>query len=150
MKSNRDAKFAIGRPSDNLNLRVVNYMPFRAKCMNNLKQQLGISNMQQQILPIATSKDKAVDELGLGLGLGLCMKKQLVMLARGEKLPMAYSLSFSPLPSTQWYVLKAGPLISLNKRANVIVPNLPLQWCPDAVISKSRTDHNCTCIEDSA
>ncbi len=37
-------------------------MPFRAKCMNNLKQQLGISNMQQQILPIATSKDKAADE----------------------------------------------------------------------------------------
>ena len=56
MKINRDAKFSIVRPSENLNFKVINYMPFRAKCINNLKEQLGIFNIQQQLLPIASSR----------------------------------------------------------------------------------------------
>lgn len=70
------------------------------------------------------------------------MKKQLVMLANGEKLPLDYTATFNPLPSA---------LVSLNgmpnkgnksnstdflesKKSGVIVTAFLSQWRPESVV----------------
>lgn len=43
VKINKDAKFAVVRPSKELMERISNFMPFRAKCLNNLKNHLAMN-----------------------------------------------------------------------------------------------------------
>lgn len=68
MKINREAKFAIVRPSEHLMDKTTNYMPFRPKCIiSNLKQKLDVERTKPQPLPTPTSKDAVADE-----NTGLC------------------------------------------------------------------------------
>ena len=62
MKINRDAKFAVVRPSEELMERISNFMPFRAQCINNLKLHLGIQKEQASPVPQATSRDIVADQ----------------------------------------------------------------------------------------
>ena len=54
MKINRDAKFAVVRPSPE---KISNFMPFHTKCLNNLKNHLGMEKQPVKSLLFATSRD---------------------------------------------------------------------------------------------
>lgn len=60
MKINRDAKFAVVRPPDMME-KIANFMPFRAKCLNNLKQHLSMEREQVKTLPISNRRDCIAD-----------------------------------------------------------------------------------------
>ena len=238
MKINRDAKFAIVRPSDGLIDKMANYMPFRAGCMNNLKHHLGLGNARPTTLPIPTSRDRIADDNikamldhikeskmlpdseeneGLQNFLSgvraspeqaqdllhfrtigqqeyeahisyrilrtpstddaphrkkslktfttttsarqrnkqvererkihnICMKKQMVMLARGDTLPVDYTTTFNPLPAALIDPVTGSRPYKGSKckttdfletrysRSKVIVHTLPPQWHPEAVL----------------
>ena len=51
MKINRDAKFAVVRPTEELMERISNFMPFRAQCIHNLKLHLGLQMEQVSLYP---------------------------------------------------------------------------------------------------
>ena len=59
MKINRDAKFAVIRPSEELMERISNFLPFCAQCINNLKLHLGLEKEDASPVPKATSRDIA-------------------------------------------------------------------------------------------
>ena len=61
MKINKDAKFAVVRPSQDMMEKTANFMPFRAKCLNNLKHHLSMEREQVKTLPISTSRDHIAD-----------------------------------------------------------------------------------------
>ena len=61
MKINKDAKFAVVRPSPDIMENIANFMPFRAKCLNNLKHHLSMERNQTTTLPISTSRDRIAD-----------------------------------------------------------------------------------------
>ena len=61
MKINKDAKFAVVRPSPDIMENIANFMPFRAKCLNNLKHHLSMERNQTTTLPISTSQDRIAD-----------------------------------------------------------------------------------------
>ena len=61
MKINKDAKFAVVRPSQDMMETTANFMPFRAKCLNNLKHHLSMEREQVTTLSISTSRDRIAD-----------------------------------------------------------------------------------------
>lgn len=61
MKINKDAKFAAVRPSPEMMEKISNFMPFRTKCLNNLKHHLGMEKQPVKSLPMATSQDRTAN-----------------------------------------------------------------------------------------
>ena len=60
MKINKDAKFAVVRPSEEM-MEISNFTPFHAKCLNNLKQHLRMKKQPSKTLPTSTSRDRVAD-----------------------------------------------------------------------------------------
>lgn len=59
---NKDSKYAVVRPSPDMMEKIANFMPFRSKCLNNLKRQLSMEKQPiDTTLPIATSRDRIAD-----------------------------------------------------------------------------------------
>ena len=59
---NMDSKYAVVRPSPDMMEKIANFMPFRSRCLNNLKRQLGMEKQPvDTTLPIATSRDRIAD-----------------------------------------------------------------------------------------
>ena len=235
MKINKDAKFSVVRPSKELMEKISNFMPFRSKCLNNLKYHLTMDEKPPQTLPVSTSRDRTAkgniqsmldlmeecdmlptspDNLGLLNNLSntpatpeqthdllnfrkigqadfeahvnyrilrtpstdaprrrkrlqtftsikatrkklkqidrdwkiqqMCMKKQLVMLASGKKLPQDCGSNFIPRPCalvsaeglpTKGNKSKATDFFeTCYKQVGVIVSAFPNSWTPDSVI----------------
>ena len=59
MKINKDAKLAVIRPSKEKMQSIANYLPFRAKCINNLKDQILASKKKNATV---TTRDKVIEE----------------------------------------------------------------------------------------
>ena len=235
MKINKDAKFSVVRPSKELMEKISNFMPFRSKCLNNLKHHLAMDEKTPKTLPVSTSRDRTAegniqsmldlmeecdmlptspDNLGLLNNLSntpatpeqahdlltfrkigqaefeahvnyrilrtpstdaprrrkrlqtftstkatrkklkqidrdrkiqqMCMKKQLVMLARGKQLPQDCGSNFIPRPCalvaadgvpTKGNKSKATDFFeTCYKQVGVIVSAFPNSWTPDSVI----------------
>ena len=62
MKINRDAKFAVIRPSEELMEQISNFLPFHAQCINNLKLHLGLEKEEASPVPKATFCDVIADQ----------------------------------------------------------------------------------------
>ena len=215
--------------------KISNFMPFRSKCLNNLKHHLALDDKLPQTLPVSTSRDRiaegnvqsmldlmeecdmlptSLDNLGLqnnfsdipatpeqahdllnfrNIGQAefeahvsyrilrtpstnaprrrkrlqtftttkasrkrikqidrdrkiqqMCMKKQLVMLSKGEQLPQSCASNFIPRPcalvGTEGLPTKGHKSRATNffearyKQVGVIVSAFPNSWTPDSVI----------------
>ena len=58
MKINKDAKFFVVRLSKELIEKILNFMPFCSKCINNLKHHLAMDEKPPKTLPVSTSRDR--------------------------------------------------------------------------------------------
>ena len=61
MKINKHAKFSVVRPSKELMEKISNFMPFRSKCLNNLKHHLALDDKLPRTLPVSTSRDRTAE-----------------------------------------------------------------------------------------
>lgn len=62
MKINKDAKLAVIRPTSERMTSIANYLPFRAKCVNNLKSQILPQNERNITCYTVTTRDRATTE----------------------------------------------------------------------------------------
>ena len=62
MMINKDAKFAVVRPSKELMHTISNFLPFRAQCMKNLKHHLFLHRDEESLLPVGRSHEKIAEQ----------------------------------------------------------------------------------------